>query len=198
MGLCMKRLLGLLALVILLASRTASADENENENEADEPKGPAPKREWYGWQTLATDGVSFTMMGLGLGSAIHEGSSSRTGDNHATSALLLGTGFAGYLFAAPTVHAAHGHWGKAAGSFGMRSGPLAVCAALAVAGSNGDSAGAACGIIVFFGVIAAVAVDSAVLAREDVVPPPPAPQVSLAPSYDPKSQTGSVSFAATF
>ncbi len=198
----MKRLLGLLALVIVFASRTASADDNDNDagNDAgnDEPKGPPPKREWYGWQTLASDGVSFTMMGLGLGSLVRETSSSRTGDNHLTSGLLLGTGFGGYLFGAPAVHAAHGHWGKAGGSFGMRSGPIALCTAMAAASRNGSSASAACGVILFFGVIATVAVDSAVIAREDVVPPPPATQVGLAPSYDPKTQTGSVSLAATF
>jgi opacity protein-like surface antigen len=194
MALVMKRLLALLTLAILFASRTAAADENE----ADEPKGPAPKREWYGWQTLATDGVSFTMMGLGLGSIIHEGSSSRTGDNHATSGLLLGTGFGGYLLGAPAVHAAHGHWGKAGGSFAMRSGPIALCAVVAAGSQGSSSAGGACAVVLFFGVIATVAVDSAVIAREDVVPPPPSPQVSLAPSYDPKTRTGSVSFAAEF
>ncbi len=197
----MKRLLGLLSLVVVLfASRTAAADEPE----ADEPKPANVTREWYGWQTLATDGVSFAAMGMGFGSFIHEMNSNRTGDNHATSILLTGAGFGGYIFGAPTVHAAHGHWGKAGASFGMRTGPLALCGVIAAASagqnSNSHAAAGACAVLLFFGTIATVAVDSAIIAREDVVPPPPSTsaQVSLAPSYDPKTHTGSVSFAAQF
>ena len=196
----MKRLLGLLALVVaLFASRNAAADEPA----ADEPKPADVKREWYGWQTLATDGVSFAAMGMGFGSFVHEMTSSRTGDNHATSILLTGAGFGGYIFGAPAVHAAHGHWGKAGASFGMRTGPLALCGVIAVAssgqrGNDSNAAAGACAVLLFFGTIATVAVDSAVIAREDVVPPPPPAQVSLAPSYDPKTKAGSVSFVAQF
>lgn len=189
MGCCMKRLLGLLGLVVLFASRSAAAQEHE----ADEPKAEERERHWYGWQTLATDGVSFTMMGLGVGSIIHETTSYRSTDNHTTSGFLIATGAAGYLFAAPTVHALHGHWGKAGASLALRGGPLVLGTGIIAAGGN--KAGALGGGVIFLGVLAALIVDSAVVANEDVVP---APRTAIAPTYDPKSRAGGLSFAAEF
>lgn len=185
----MKRLLGLLGLVVLFASRSAAAQEHE----ADEPKAEARERQWYGWQTLATDGVSFTMMGLGFGSLIHETTWSHSSDNHATSGLLMATGAAGYLFGAPTVHALHGHWGKAGASLALRGGPIALGSGIIATG--GDRASAVGGGVIFLGVLAALIVDSAVVANEDVVP---APRAALAPTYDPRSRAGGVSLAAEF
>jgi hypothetical protein len=184
-------LLGVAA--VLLASRTAAADEPE-------PEPDAPRehvaREWYGWQTLASDGLSFTMMGLGVGSLAHEVGSSQSDDRHTTSAFLMVTGATGYLLGAPTVHALHGHWGKAGASLALRGGPIALGSMVALAGRGREAGGAAAGAIMFFGVIAAVIVDSAVVANEDAPPPPPA--VSFAPTYDPKSRTGGVTLAASF
>src|SRR5689334_1483418 len=111
-GSTMKRALGLLGLVVLLASSNASAEERSDD-------GPEPERSWYGYQTLAADGLAITMTGLGVQSAIHESTRSGRSSSHTTSQMLLVGGSLTYLFAAPTVHALHGHWGKAGGSFGL-------------------------------------------------------------------------------
>ena len=80
----------------LLSPRLALAD------------GPSPARtekHWYGWQTLAGDGVALATIIAGVS----------RGDR-TISEIGLGT----YLFAAPLVHAAHGHVGRGFASLGIR------------------------------------------------------------------------------
>jgi hypothetical protein len=62
------------------------------------PFAPEPRESrWYGWQTLGAD------LGAGLALGVHGG-------------LAVGV----YALGGPTVHAAHGRWGAAAGSAALR------------------------------------------------------------------------------
>lgn len=194
----MKRALGLLGLVVLFASSTASAQERP---EAEVANGERPERTWYGYQTLAADGVAVVMTSLGLESAIHDATSGHRSSSEATTALLVVGGGMTYLFAAPTIHALHGHWGKAGGSLGLRAAPFALCAAILGAGSSSstnagrEKADAVGGAALFLGIIAAMAIDSSVIANETVAP---TPTTALAPTFDPKTKAAGLSFAATF
>lgn len=191
----MKRVLGLLGLVVLFASSTAAAQEVET---AEEPV--ATERTWYGYQTLAADGIAVVMTGLGVKSLGHEGFGSQA--SHTTSEFLLVTGGLTYLFAAPTIHALHGHWGKAGASLGLRTAPIALCAAIVGAGSTGatnhgrEKASVVGGAVLFLGIVAAMVIDSSVVANEST--PIAEPKASLTPTYDPKTETAGLSFAATF
>jgi hypothetical protein len=68
---------------------------------------PNPDRssKWYGWQTLAADGVSAGLLSIGLVSWTVE---STVG------------GYAGLLLATPVIHVVHGHVGRGIGSFALR------------------------------------------------------------------------------
>ncbi len=120
---------------------------------SDEAK-PAVIKRWYGWQTLIMDGAA-----LGL-----------TPINP-----FVGLGM--YLLGAPIVHAAHGRFLMGLGDMGLRiSAPLvgaAVPYIAASAGRNGrcnDSctiATAAGGVL---GIVAAVSIDAAAIAREEIRP----------------------------
>ncbi len=85
------------------------------------------------------------------------------------------TGVLTYGFGAPAVHAAHGHAGKALGSLGLRLGlPIgfAMIGGTIAGGCSASSEGCnsltAAAVGLFLGMGAAIALDSAVLAREDV------------------------------
>lgn len=157
-----------------------------------------PERRWYGWQTLLTDGASLSLMIAG--SAANSGSSdSETGSAFATA------GFLSYLFATPIVHAAHGHWGKAGGSFAIRAGST-VLLVLGVAQclsetlftdrscSGSGTTLLVLGTIGFFG---AIVVDAAVIAREDV-PSGDEARLKLAPWVDARTGAGGLTLRGGF
>lgn len=85
---------------------------------------------------------------------------------------LASMGLGTYLLGGPVVHAAHGNWGRALGSLGLRSGAPILGAVLGVGledckGSDACGlAGAAVGVTLGMG--AAIAIDAAVLAHEEV------------------------------
>ncbi|MBK7585538.1 MAG: hypothetical protein IPI67_35805 [Myxococcales bacterium] len=117
-----------------------------------------PKRRWYGGQTLIADGAS-------LGAIFAGGA--------AESSELAVFGLLGMFFAAPIVHAAHGHAGKPFASLGLRVGLPIVggfvgCAADDSDGMFGCLGGAAAGM--FLGLVAASVLDASVIAYEDVPP----------------------------
>jgi hypothetical protein len=155
----------------LLSSRgpsTAGADRAE-----------APRRHWYGWQTLVVD--SIPLLGLALTAA---------GSSHGDEREELVVAFsAAYFVGGPIVHMAHGQFGKAVLSLGIRSaGPL-----LIVAGNQDalqdTSGGAALIVIGVLAIPTAIAVDAAAIAREDVVKDESASilqRVGIAPWVDPK------------
>lgn len=64
-----------------------------------------PSRRWYGWQTLLLDGVTIGAIATGVAT-----------DNPSVAYAA----FAGYVLSGPIVHGAHGRWGIAAASGGMR------------------------------------------------------------------------------
>lgn len=85
--------------------------------------------------------------------------------------LLLGASFATYVLGGPIVHASHGNWGRAALSLGARVGMplLGISTGVALEDCRGGDfcgfGGALIGGVV--GIAAAVAIDSAALAREE-------------------------------
>jgi hypothetical protein len=123
------------------------------------------RQHWYGWQTLTADGFALTcaFTSAAVGPAV--------------GAVAIAT----YVLGGPIVHASHGRWGAAAGSLALRVG-LPVTFALigheldqCKASDDSDVCGAggpALGLVL--GIGAAIAVDSAVLAREEVRAPPEA------------------------
>jgi hypothetical protein len=152
----------------LLVCLSASAN-------ADEGVTPPARTSWYGYQTLIADGASLALVTVGGTFAPSPGARSAFG--------FAGVG--SYLLAPFVIHAAHGQAGRGAGSFALRAlAPvggalvgLAVSAmylsvtddpdnGLATAIRAGTIAGLGMYIGAGVGAVAAVTVDSAVLARE--------------------------------
>lgn len=127
---------------------------------------PKYRHHWYGWQTLTFDGVAIGG-GIGLGELGVKD----------PELFWLGT----YALAPPVVHLAHGRVGIAFADLGLRVGvPVATTAigyAIACRGEQNLDHLEACatgfglGLVIGYG--AAVAIDAAVLAREDVGIAPP-------------------------
>jgi hypothetical protein len=65
----------------------------------------APAKRWYGWQTMAVDGLALGLTVTGL-----------TSELPALTSVGLGT----YALGPPVVHAAHGKVGTGLASFGIR------------------------------------------------------------------------------
>jgi hypothetical protein len=125
-----------------------------------------PRTRWYGWQTLITDGASLAMLMGGASS----------NDSAGTWVALSGLT---YALGGPTVHWAHGNVGKGAASLGLRLGLPVGLGLLGYACGSAMSGGKGYGGAVFgalgfvVGFPAAMAIDSAALAREDVEPDEP-------------------------
>ena len=125
----------------------------------DSPQVQGPRRRWYGWQTLIVDGAA--TIALLVAVAPNSDSSSNHGDGLAAVTAL-------YVLGPPVVHAAHGHVGKAFLSLGIRAiGPLFIAGAVGTSASNsGGRAGL--GVLGILAIPAAIAIDSAAIAREDL------------------------------
>ena len=143
-------------------------------------QGAAPRRRWYGWQTLLVDAVPLVGL-LGVAAA------NRSGDEGAQLAVAFS---AVYFVGGPIVHMGHGQFGKAALSLGVRSaGPLLILAGGQDGFQHGNSFGDVLIVIGALAIPAAITIDAAAIAREDV---PPADTASLvqrlgfAPWFDPK------------
>jgi len=122
-------------------------------------EAPKPQSYWYGWQILIIDGLSTTLL-LSSGG---EGS-----------AATLGA--IGYLGGGPLVHGAHGHVGKALGSAGLRFG-LPVAGILLGLKADWETAQT----LAVVGVLAAVTIDTAVLAKKPMTKPT-LPRSTVTPS----------------
>ena len=127
---------------------------------------PEEHEEWYGWQTLTTDAASVTFL---VGFGVAAGRS----NNDATETVFASACAGAYFLGGPIVHAAHGNWGRAAGSLGLRVGApfvgslLGLVIASSTDSSFDDSAGmGAVGALV--GIGTAVVLDAAVLGYETV------------------------------
>jgi hypothetical protein len=119
------------------------------------------EEKWYGYQVAAPDVGGWLLVLVGAQS-----------DAWGTAALGVG----GILLGGPIVHAAHGHWGSAGKSLGLRVGAPLVGATLgaglgvASGGGGKGSLDAITYAIVGAGIgyVAAAAIDIIYLAREDV------------------------------
>jgi hypothetical protein len=131
------------------------------DDDDDEPPAMAPRRTWYGWQTLIVDGAALSA--LLLGAAI-DGS----GTDGGNVALL---GLLGYEFGPGIVHFVHRNPGRGFASFGVRLGmPLTGAFLGASVSSNCDgyrceADGAALGFLL--GMAGAIAIDAAVFAYDE-------------------------------
>ena len=134
----------------------------EREDAYDAEEAAAPRSRWYGWQTLASDGVSLTALVVGAGM-----SSGR--DDFGSE--LAWFGVVGYVVAPGIVHFTHRNPGRGFGSFGLRLGMPLAGAFIGLAMASGcdrnlcEASGAGAGILL--GIGAAVAIDAAVFAYDD-------------------------------
>jgi hypothetical protein len=145
---------------------------------------PAPaESSWYGWQTLIVDAGSVAVAALGW-------------EKQALSAVGVG----GYLLGGPIVHAVHGRGISAAGSLGLRLAAPLVGAVIGYEAGGGacqraketdrtdpaDGLGAAFGALAgaSVGVLGAIILDAALLARETQPSTPSRVQLALGPPRD--------------
>lgn len=130
--------------IVLLTSRPARADE------------------WYGYQTLAADGAATSLL---VGAAVADGGA-RKG--------LFIVSATTYIVASPIIHAANGREGAAFGALGLRLvAPVAFGLLGILVGTAGDHRGSwgaplVGGLIgLGVGVVTAMAIDAAALARKE-------------------------------
>ena len=125
----------------------------------------APKRRWYGWETLTSDGVSLTMVVVGV--ALASNDSGR--DTAASDVAFLGV--LNYEFGPGIIHFLHRNPGRGFASMGLRFAmPVAggFVGASAASGCNGffcQAGAAAVGLLAGMG--GAIAIDAAVFAYDD-------------------------------
>ena len=163
---------------------------------------------WYGYQPLITDSVAVTLTTAGVVKALTEIGpidlcgvfDSRTPchsappPDHTVSTTLLVSGVVTYAFASPTIHAAHGHWDKAGLSLGLRAAPIALAAPLLASGSDGTQRVG--GGVLLVGLVAAMAVDDILIAREPKEEN--AAAFTLAPTFDAKNGGAGLAVGGTF
>ncbi len=156
--------------------RAAPAAAVSDQPPASPPAKPKPTytTRWYGWQMLIADDVSgVVFVGTAAGGA-------------PTAAIISGAVF---VTAGPIIHFAHGHVARGLASLGLHAGlPLAMGFALSggqptdnCKGSLDDGCGGhalAFGFGVLLGMAGAMAIDTAVLARDKVEVKP---QVAITP-----------------
>lgn len=109
---------------------------------------------WYGWQPIVADSIGTACLVASLKAQSPQGS------------LVCSASF---LVVSPVIHAAHGQYGDAALSFGLRAAPIGVAVAIANHGKLDAVITAA-----FVGValeIAALVIDYSVLSHEPGDPP---------------------------
>ena len=200
-GAPMKPRVGLPCLLLIVTQALPASAEGSSSGQTttQSPRpselSPATVRHWYGYQTLISDALSTTSFAAGVATfdicfSFGGTSGRRCHDNTGPTMLLLG-GMAGYALGGPVIHAVHGHWDKAGYSLGLRALPVAAAVGLGIGNGSGNPAG-----LLFLGAGAAMILDSALLGYETVAVD--APKVSVAPSFDPNSRTGSLVVAGTF
>jgi hypothetical protein len=180
------------------AQEPSAADNYESgwpevpEEEPEPAHGSPRERRWYGWQTLATDGASVLLLVLAAGY------DPRTSSGRTARDYMLGTGLVGYYLGAPIVHFSHGHVGKGFGSFGIRAGGTAlfVWGLSQCYNGSGCDAGAGPLLLGVATTIAAIPIDAAALAWEDV----PRDELTLrvAPHLHPDRRGGGVVLTGRF
>jgi hypothetical protein len=135
-----------------------------DDDEDDDPTELAPRRTWYGWQTLVVDGAALSA--LLAGAAVNRGASSGS-----EGSVVAVVGLLTYELGPGIVHFVHRNPGRGFASFGVRLGmPLTGAFLGASFSSNCDSYrceddGAAAGALL--GMVGAIAIDAAVFAYDD-------------------------------
>lgn len=186
------------------AQPTLSLDGNAAE------RAERAKTSWYGYQAVIADVAVIGLTAGGGAQALTESYCFTAScvnaprRDHTASEALLGTAAVTFLFAAPTIHALHGQWGKAAASLGLRALPVAIAVPLMSDPRPHDSTWPIGAAVLLTGGLAAMIVDDAVLARGRVnhepVTKPPSRVLSVAPTFDPRGggRGGGVSAVGTF
>lgn len=148
-----------------------------------------PRTKWYGWQNLVMDGSAVSLIALATASE--------------TPALSV-AGMLTYVAGSPIVHWAHGNVGTGFGSLAMRvaafatfAGGSIACASNSLDDSSSDGGGCAVAAIGILLVPAAMAVDAAVLAYDDV-PPKPTASSHLLPWVNKQREAVGVSWLGRF
>ena len=121
-------------------------------------QAPKTERRWYGWQTLLTDGTSAFTLYVAADSV----------DDDATQQTLVEIAVLGYLAGAPVVHWANGQTGIGFASLAMRTTSAVAFLFGALDTADDDPAAGALLVIGITGLIAAIPIDAAALARKDV------------------------------
>ena len=141
-----------------------------------------------GWQTLLVDGLT--------AGAVIAALDSRDRSDAAAAIVIIGAG--AFAMGSPIVHFAHGHAGKGAASLAIRGG----CAAVL---GLGTAAGTAPQVlaVALLGMIAAIPIDAAILAREDVsaeqaARTSPSLELRVAPAVDPRASGFTLSAVGEF
>jgi hypothetical protein len=132
----------------------------------DEAAAPALREEWYGWQSLSTDGAALLLLIA----------ASASSDLKSDVSSVLGYSSLGvYLLGGPVTHFAHDNPGRGLGSLALRAGLPIAFGTIGYYGedcSGGDDYDL-CGIVGallggVLGIATAVTVDAAVLGYEEV------------------------------
>jgi hypothetical protein len=183
------------------ASPTFAAGESPSTlapSRAAEPRFQMPPRtRWYGVQPVVTDvlavGLSLESMAtsrLCIHVDLYSGSSSEEDSCDNTTSEVFGIASLGlYGLGGPVAHATRDHWDKAALSLGIRAAPIVI--AVPLASSRSDTAP----FVLIFGTLAAMIVDDAILANDEV---PEEPKWSFAPAFDPLSRSGTIALGHAF
>jgi hypothetical protein len=149
---------------------------------------------WYGYQLALSDALALGLFAEGVSRfrlCLSFSDHPPPCDN-SESSTLLGAGASVYFAVPPVLHGLNGHWDKGAVSVGIRSAPVLL--GLATSAASKDSPAA--GIMLFGGSLAAMVVDDAVLASEEV--PRRAGTWSLAPALDAGHRAASVTLVGSF
>ncbi|HEY3236210.1 MAG TPA: hypothetical protein VGJ84_15945 [Polyangiaceae bacterium] len=173
------------------APRYAQPANEYDRGSHDEERPHRMERRWSGWQTLLVDGFA-------VGSSVIAG---QTGSAQ-LGYISLGT----YLLGAPTIHWAHGKTGAGFGSLGLRAGSTAVFVMGVVGCAAGSGGACILGFAGAAGMIAAIPIDAAALAREEVPageaaaarPHRAALPLYVSPTIDVRHRTAGVQVGSSF
>jgi hypothetical protein len=163
----------MVALVAAISSKQAFAQarwgstvnpsqQQDSRRESWQSDEPRIESRWYGDETLLMDGASAAVALLAV-----------LADDELASPILGFASIGGYVAGGPMMHVRHHAPGRALGSVALRVGLplLGLAPALACSGRERDGCGEAIGAVLIglpLGIGAAIAIDAAVLAREDV------------------------------
>lgn len=161
-------------------------------NELEQPA--APKKRWYGWQTIAADAGWIACAVL----ASEE-------DNGTLGNLAV----AGYFLGGPIVHWGHGHVGKGFASLGLRLAPIGLLTLALIAyvaedtedeGLFHDPGPVSTTLFVAAALMVpgAMVIDAAALAYEEAEPEETKWSPRLSPWYRPRTHAGGLSLTGTF